>query len=73
MDEKENIYSLLGNCLAFILSIGNIFLSPLIAVVIWNRIVPELFSLPFLTYWQMFGLIIMVQLICGRPIIEIQS
>ena len=68
MNDETDVNLGLG-CLSIILYIGSFFLYPLIEVVIWNWIVPDLFSLPYLTYWQMFGLSIMAQLIFGKRLI----
>ena len=40
-----------------------IFLGPAIELWIWNDLFVELFNAPILTYWQMFGINLFVQLI----------
>lgn len=40
-----------------------VFLYPLILMYIWDYIMPDLFNFKTITYWQMFLLVTMVQLI----------
>jgi len=37
-------------------AIFNLFVDPLIAMLIWNWIIPGMFGLAAVGYWQMFGL-----------------
>jgi hypothetical protein len=38
------------------------FLFGYIGMLLWNEIVVSLFGLPVVTYWQMFGLMVLVRL-----------
>lgn len=42
--------------LAVILLIVLMFISPWIEMMLWNWVMVDLFSMPTVTFWQMFGL-----------------
>jgi ABC-type multidrug transport system fused ATPase/permease subunit len=37
-----------------------------VAMLIWNAIIPGLFSLPLLNYWQALGLVVLFRIFTGR-------
>lgn len=43
-----------------------LFLGAWIVMLLWNGIVVTVFGLPALTYWQTYGLIIMIRIILPR-------
>lgn len=42
--------------LAVILVIALMFISPWIEMMLWNWVMVDLFTMPTVTFWQMFGL-----------------
>ena len=42
-----------------ILAAGFFFLVILVTMVLWNRLMPEIFNLPVITYWQTAGLLVL--------------
>lgn len=42
--------------LAVILLIALMFISPWIEMMLWNWVMVDLFAMPTVTFWQMFGL-----------------
>ena len=42
--------------LAIILLIALMFISPWIEMMLWNWVMVDLFAMPTVTFWQMFGL-----------------
>lgn len=42
--------------LAVILIVALMFISPLIEMLLWNWVMVDLFAMPTVTFWQMFGL-----------------
>ena len=51
--------------LAIILFVGLCFLFSAIGVWLWGAIMVPVFGLPALTYWQMFGIIVLARIIFG--------
>ena len=49
----------------YIVAIGWYFLGGWLLQLLWNAIIPELFGLPILGYWQSVGLILVVGLLRG--------
>ena len=45
------------------LSSGMLFLLAYFAMLLWNSIVVDLFSLPVITYWKMLGLMFLIKLL----------
>lgn len=46
----------------FIVSLAFSLLFAYFAVLLWNYVVPTIFGLPEITYWQMFALMVLVRL-----------
>ena len=44
-----------------IIAIGYVFVIAFPISIIWNALMPQLFGMPELTYWQAFGLIAMIR------------
>ena len=44
-------------------AVGNLFLSPLVLMLVWNWIMPGLFGLPTIGYLKAFGLYIMSRIL----------
>lgn len=42
--------------LAVVLIVALMFISPLIEMLLWNWVMVDLFAMPTVTFWQMFGL-----------------
>ena len=53
-----------------IASILFFFLAAWAAMGLWNAILPSLFGLGRITYWQMCGLILLVRLMLTRKILD---
>jgi hypothetical protein len=45
--------------------IALVFLIALATMLIWNLLVPDIFGLPKISFWQAMGLIILTQLLLG--------
>ncbi len=50
-----------------ILGIGAAFLFGLVIMWLWNELMPVIFGLPKVTYWQGIGLLILSSILFGRP------
>ena len=56
-------WAAMSSCLTLLLfSFGFIFLVAWLGQWLWNTIVVVKFCAPYLTYWEMFGLMVMVRL-----------
>ena len=56
-------WAAISGCLTLLLfSFGFIFLVAWLAQWLWNAIVVVKFCVPYLTYWEMLGLMVMVRL-----------
>lgn len=51
-----------------LLLIGLLFLGPAITMWLWNWIAVELFALPYIGYWQAFGLQWLCHILFGRTV-----
>lgn len=49
-----------------ILGVGAAFLFGLVTMLLWNWLMPEIFNLPQITYWQSVGLMILSCILLGR-------
>lgn len=47
------------------IAIACLFLAGLLVMLLWNSILPAVFGLPILTYWQALGLFILCKLLFG--------
>lgn len=47
------------------MSLGRIFLGALLVMVLWNAVVPDLFGLPNLGYWQAFAILFLSRILFG--------
>lgn len=54
--------------LCAILVIGLLFLGPAITMWLWNWVAVELFALPYIGYWQAFGLQWLCHILFGRTV-----
>lgn len=61
---------LLGALLTFVAIIGLVFLRPLIVQDVYQWHVMNQFSLPDLAYWNVFALLILVELLKGYRIMQ---
>lgn len=52
-NEEKEIINIIAR---FIVLIIFLFLWPVLERIAWNYAIPEIFSLPKITYWQMFAL-----------------
>ena len=48
-----------------IFGIGAAFLFGLVIMLLWNELMPHLFDVPLITYWQAFGLALLGRLLFG--------
>lgn len=61
---KQNFYNALWKLLNAVLEwVGITFGSALILMLLWNWLMPELFKLPAITYWQSLGLHVLCNLL----------
>lgn len=51
----------------------NTFVQSIAAYFLWNWLMPDLFELPHLSFWNVIGLIILVKCFIGRGVIAINS
>lgn len=51
-----------------LLLIGLLFLGPVITMWLWNWIAVELFALPYIGYWQAFGLQWLCHILFGHTV-----
>lgn len=51
-----------------VLVIGLLFLGPAITMWLWNWIAVELFALPYIGYWQAFGLQWLCHILFGHTV-----
>ena len=63
MTEDEKNYEM-GKQAATALS--NLFLSPLVLMVVWNLCIPGLFGLPVLGYWSAMGLYVVSRILLRK-------
>lgn len=47
----------------FLIGIGIAFLSAWFIMLLWNAVIPAIFGLPVITYWQAFGIKILTGLL----------
>ena len=68
-DTEDRLTSACVGCLmallALVLLIGLTFLYAAIGCWLWGAIIVPVFGAPVLTYWQMYGLIILARMILG--------
>lgn len=65
--KKKSGLEILGGCfVAVIVFLIVVFLGAAIAMWLWNAIMTPVFGLPTLTYWQMYGIMVMTKLIFGN-------
>ena len=48
-------------------AIGNLFLSPLALMLVWNACIPGLFGLATLGYWSAMGLYVVFRILLKNP------
>jgi hypothetical protein len=61
-----NISSFVVLAIALILVVVFAFAGAFAVMLLWNWLMPIIFSLPTITYWQAYGLIILANLIFPR-------
>lgn len=49
-----------------IIPIGLFFGIGFLIMLLWNNLLPELFKLPFISYWQAMGLLLLSRLLVGN-------
>lgn len=59
---KDKIITILS---ALIAALIMAFITPWIVMLLWNALVPTIFGLTTITYWQSFGLSILISLLFG--------
>ena len=47
-------------------SVGNLFLSPLVLMFVWNLCIPGIFGLPVLGYWSAMGLYVVSRILLKK-------
>jgi len=48
-------------------AVGNLFLSPLVLMLVWNACIPGLFGLATLGYWSAMGLYVVFRILLKNP------
>lgn len=54
-----------GRSKFFKMSLGGLFLGALLVMILWNAVMPDLFGLPRLGYWQAFAVLFLSRLLWG--------
>lgn len=60
---NDVIETLMKFLVFFIIGIGLAFLFAWVIMLLWNAVIPTVFGLPEITYWQSFGLKILTGLL----------
>ena len=63
----EDFLTILG---LVILVLFALFITPFLVMLLWNSLMVSIFGAPALSFWQTFGLIIMIRLIAPNTIIK---
>ena len=63
----EDFLTILG---LVVLVLFALFITPFLVMLLWNSLMVSIFSAPTLSFWQTFGLIIMIRLIAPNTIIK---
>ena len=67
LEKKKSGLEIFGGCMLTILVfVICIFLYAAIGMWLWNIILVQLFGVPIIGYWQMYGIMILARLIFGR-------
>ena len=65
--EDRNLGEKIGLGVGFgVLGIGLLFLFGLVVMALWNWLMPEIFGLKSLTYWQAWGMLVLSCILFGR-------
>ena len=59
MDTSDLLFAVI--VILFIYLLGLIYAFPI--MILWNLLMPQIFGLPQLTYWQTFGLYILINML----------
>ena len=57
-----------GCLVPIIMILAFLFIGPAITMWLWNALMPDIFGLPVITYWQAFGLEILGHILLGRTV-----
>ena len=60
---NDVIEALMKFLVFFVIGIGLAFLFAWVIMLLWNAVIPTVFGLPEITYWQSFGLKILTRLL----------
>lgn len=52
------------------IALAALFLFSLITMLLWNALMPQIFHLPVITYWQAIGLLILARLFFGGSLVH---
>ena len=63
----EDFLTILG---LVVLVLFVLFITPFLVMLLWNSLMVSIFGAPTLSFWQTFGLIIMIRLIAPNTIIK---
>ena len=63
----EDFLTILG---LVVLVLFVLFITPFLVMLLWNSLMVSIFGAPALSFWQTFGLIIMIRLIAPNTIIK---
>lgn len=69
---KNWIEATLMGCLSFVLAMIVYALRALVVYIVWNCMMPELFTLPEINFWHAVGLVLLVSNLC-TPITNIDT
>ena len=59
--------------LIFILAFVLAFFEAILGVWLWRKIMVEIFNLPYLTFWQFYGLVVLIHIIFPGRIVKIKE
>jgi hypothetical protein len=66
METKSRVVRIvLGVFFGILLGVGVAFLVGFVVQALWNWLMPPIFGLPALTYWQAWGLLVLAHLLLG--------
>ena len=59
--------------IVFILAFVLAFFEAILGVWLWRKIMVEIFNLPYLTFWQFYGLVVLIHIIFPGRIVKIKE
>lgn len=59
--------------LLIVIALAFLALGPWVAMLLWNALMPDLFGLASIGYWQAAGLMVLARLLFGTPSVSTSS